>query len=80
MSRRRTQHTPRVAAPSAPAFLDLVVADAAPRLGLSADALWARLRRTPPDASGIVPLGGGVVGYRLGVRAWRVRFPVGPAA
>jgi hypothetical protein len=55
--------------------VDLIVADAAPRLGLSEDALWARLRRTQPDAAGMVSLGGGVVGYRLGARAWRVRFP-----
>jgi hypothetical protein len=79
MTRIRTR-TQRLAAPSAPAYLDLIVADAAPRLGLSVDALWARLRRTPPDATGMVPLGGGVVGYRFGARAWRVRFPVDPAA
>ncbi len=60
---------------SALPYLDLPPVEAAPRPGLSCEALWARLRRTEP-INGRVPLGGGVEAYRFGRRAWRVRFPV----
>lgn len=78
MDRRRG--VARVQAPTAPAWVDLLVEDAAPRLGLTKGALWARLRRGTPDEAGFVQLGGGVVAYRMGAKSWRVRFPAEPVS
>jgi hypothetical protein len=63
-------------APSPP--LLLTVDEAAPRLGLTEDALRARLRRAATvnaDGSISAPLLPGVVGVRMGAH-WRVRFAV----
>jgi hypothetical protein len=63
------------ARPLEPRFVDLPPREAAPRLGLTLQALWARLRRSE-DAKRRADLGGGIVAYRLGARSWRVRFPL----
>ena len=59
-------------------YVDLPPRDAAERLGMSVQALWAFLRRHE-DEHGNVELGGEISAYRMGARAWRVRFPLGTA-
>ncbi len=56
------------------------IASAAPRLGLSADALRARCRRAQRrDGRRLVAeLGGGITAIRFGRRSWRVLFPPAP--
>lgn len=52
------------------------IESAAPRLGVSAEALRLRCRRAARRAGSVVvaELGGGIVAFKFG-RHWRVRFP-----
>lgn len=72
---RRSRSRARWVAPVPPSPpLLLSIEEAAPRLGLTEDALRARLRRIVdrlPDQS--VPILPGVAGVRLG-KHWRIRF------
>ena len=84
MSEHDTTHDPRtsvddratgVPPPANAAALYKPIDVAAPRLGVSEEALRARCRRARKAAGGtVVDLGGGIRAVKFG-RTWRVRFP-----
>jgi hypothetical protein len=83
MSERDTTHDPRSSvdrgdrasqSPNAAALYKPIDV-AAPRLGVSEEALRARCRRARKCTGGtVVDLGGGIRAVKFG-RTWRVRFP-----
>ena len=86
MSEHDTTHDPRNSVerddrvPGGPRFANAAanykpIDVAAPKLGVSEEALRARCRRARKAAGGtVVDLGGGIRAVKFG-RTWRVRFP-----
>ena len=75
MSEHDTTHDQRKPADTDIAPLYKPIDVAAPRLGVSEEALRARCRRARRAAGGTaVDLGGGIRAVKFG-RTWRVRFP-----
>jgi hypothetical protein len=75
LERPATNHAARGRSSPGPLLYDPIDI-AAPKVGISEEALRARCRRAPlcPGSSAVVDLGAGIRAMKFG-RTWRIRFP-----